>query len=116
LGEWWHQETGLPLPLGANAILRSLDREIQQQVCRSLRESIQYALDHRDEALAYAMQFSRGLDISGTDRFVAMYVNEWTLDYGDRGRQAVQILLDRGYEKGLLPRPVQAEFIEWRPA
>jgi 1,4-dihydroxy-6-naphthoate synthase len=112
LGEWWHQETGLPLPLGANAILRSLDREIQQQVCRSLRESIQYALDHRDEALAYAMQFSRGLDISGTDRFVAMYVNEWTLDYGDRGRQAVQILLDRGYEKGLLPRPVQAEFIE----
>jgi 1,4-dihydroxy-6-naphthoate synthase len=112
LGEWWHQETGLPLALGANAILRSLDREIQQQVCRSLRESIQYALDHRDEALAYAMQFSRGLDISGTDRFVAMYVNEWTLDYGDRGRQAVQILLDRGYEKGLLPRPVQAEFIE----
>lgn len=112
LGEWWHQQTGLPLPLGANVILRSLDPGLQQQVSRSVRESIQYALDHRDEALAYAMQFSRGLDASGTDRFVSMYVNDWTLDYGERGRQAVQTLLDHGYEKGLLPRSVQAEFVE----
>ena len=77
-----------------------------------LKESIQYALDHREEALEYALQFGRGLDNPTADRFVAMYVNEWTLDYGDRGRQAVQTLLDRGYEKGLLPMKVQAEFVE----
>ena len=77
-----------------------------------LTESIQYALDNREEALNYALQFGRGLDTTTADRFVAMYVNEWTLDYGERGRQAVQTLLDRGFEKGLLPKQVQAEFVD----
>jgi len=112
LGEWWHQQTGLPLPLGGNLILRSLDRRTVITAANLLKESIQYALNHREEALDYALQFGRGLDNPTADRFVAMYVNEWTLDYGDRGRQAVQALLDRGYEKGLLPKKVQAEFVE----
>jgi 1,4-dihydroxy-6-naphthoate synthase len=112
LGEWWHQETGLPLPLGGNLILRSLDRRTVLMAANLLKESIQYALDHREEALNYALQFGRGLDSTTADRFVAMYVNEWTLDYGVRGRQAVQTLLDRGYQKGLLPKKVQAEFVE----
>jgi 1,4-dihydroxy-6-naphthoate synthase len=112
LGEWWHQETALPLPLGGNLILRSLDRHTIRTVAKLLKASIQYALDHREEALNYALQFGRGLDSSTADRFVAMYVNDWTLDYGERGRKAVQTLLDRGYEKGLLPHHVQAEFVE----
>ena len=112
LGEWWHQETQLPLPLGGNLILRSLDRRTMRAAAKLLTESIQYALDNREEALNYALQFGRGLDSSTADRFVAMYVNEWTLDYGDRGRQAVQTLLDRGFAKGLLPRQVQAEFLD----
>jgi 1,4-dihydroxy-6-naphthoate synthase len=112
LGEWWHQQTGLPLPLGANLVLRSLDRRTIRAVAKVLKESIQYALDHREEALNYALQFGRGLDTLTADRFVAMYVNDWTLDYGERGRQAVQTLLDRGNEKGVLPQRVQAEFVE----
>ncbi len=112
LGEWWHQETGLPLPLGGNLIRRSLDRRTVRTAASLLKESIQYALDNREEALNYALQFGRGLDTPTADRFVAMYVNEWTLDYGERGREAVQTLLDRGYEKGLLPRKVQAEFVD----
>jgi 1,4-dihydroxy-6-naphthoate synthase len=112
LGEWWDQETALPLPLGGNAIRRSLGRETLRAVARLLKESIQYSLDHREEALNYAMQFARGLDTPTADRFVAMYVNDWTLDYGERGRQAVQALLDRGFEKGLLPQHVQAEFAD----
>jgi 1,4-dihydroxy-6-naphthoate synthase len=112
LGEWWHQQTGLPLPLGGNFILRSLDRQTVHTAANLLKESIQYALDHREEALNYALQFGRGLDTPTADRFVALYVNEWTLDYGDRGRKAVQTLLDLGYEKGLLPQKVQAEFVE----
>src|SRR5208282_2734091 len=112
LGEWWHQETGLPLPLGGNLILRSLDRGLVREVAKVLKESIQYALDNREEALNYALQFGRGLDANTADRFVAMYVNDWTLDYGVRGRQAVQTLLDRGYEKGILPKQVTAEFVE----
>jgi 1,4-dihydroxy-6-naphthoate synthase len=111
LGEWWHQETGLPLPLGGNFILRSLGPEIVRNAANILKESIQYALDNREEALNYALQFGRGLDTSTADRFVAMYVNEWTLDYGTRGREAVQTLLDRGAAKGLLPK-VTAEFVE----
>jgi len=111
LGEWWHQETGLPLPLGGNFILRSLGPEIVRNAANILKESIQYALDNREEALNYALQFGRGLDTSTADRFVAMYVNEWTLDYGARGREAVQTLLDRGAAKGLLPK-VTAEFVE----
>jgi len=112
LGEWWHQETGLPLPLGGNAIKRSLDCRTLHAVAKLMKESIQYSMDHREEALNYAAQFARGLDMPTADRFVAMYVNEWTLDYGERGRQAVQALLDRGYRNGLLPRQVQAEFVE----
>ncbi len=112
LGEWWHQETGLPLPLGGNLILRSLGPEVIRNAANILKESIQYALDNREEALNYALQFGRGLDSSTADRFVAMYVNEWTLDYGVRGRQAVQTLLDKGFEKGILPNKIEAEFVE----
>jgi 1,4-dihydroxy-6-naphthoate synthase len=112
LGEWWHRETGLPLPLGGNAIRRSLGRETIEQVTRVVKESIQHGLDHREEALAYAMQFSRGLDAATTDRFVTMYVNQRTLQYGEEDRQAVQTLLDRGFARGLLPRRVTAEFAE----
>ena len=112
LGEWWHQETSLPLPLGVNAIRRSLDRRVIRSVAKLLKESIQYALDHREEALAYAQQFAREADPADAERFVAMYVNEWTLDYGDRGRRAVQTLFDRAFTKGLLPTQVKAEFVE----
>jgi 1,4-dihydroxy-6-naphthoate synthase len=112
LGEWWHKETGLPLPLGGNLIRRSLDRRTLRTVAKLLKASIQYALDNREEALNYALQFGRGLDSSTADRFVAMYVNDLTLDYGERGRKAVQALLDRGHQKGLLPDHVQAEFVE----
>ncbi len=112
LGEWWHQETQLPLPLGGNVIRRPLDRHTLYFVAQLLKESIQYSLAHREEALTYAQQFARGVDAQTADRFVAMYVNDWTLDYGQRGRLAVQTLLDRGFEKGLLPFKVKAEFVE----
>ncbi len=112
LGEWWYQETKLPLPLGGNAVLRALDRRMQVAVARVLKESIEYAMAHRDEALEYALQFGRGLDAPTTDRFVSMYVNEWTTEYGARGRAAVQTLLERGFEKGILPQRVHAEFVE----
>jgi len=112
LGEWWHQETHLPLPLGGNGIRRSLDRRTLHSAARLLKESIQYALDHREEVLTYALQFARGVDAPTADRFVSMYVNDWTLAYGERGRRAVQTLLDRGFEKGLLPRQVKAEYVE----
>ena len=111
LGEWWYQETGLPLPLGGNAIRRSLDDRTKNAVASVLKESIRYALDHREEALAYAQQFSRGLDTPTADRFVAMYVNDWTLEYGPRGCLAVQELLDRGFQKGILPKAVKAEYV-----
>jgi 5,8-dihydroxy-2-naphthoate synthase len=110
LGEWWLSETGLPLPLGGNAIRRALGPSVIREANRLLTESIKYGLDHREEALLYAMQFSRGLDSSTADRFIAMYVNEWTLAYGERGRRAVQVLLDRGFEAGILPAHVMAEF------
>jgi 5,8-dihydroxy-2-naphthoate synthase len=112
LGAWWHTETQLPLPLGGNGIRKSLDAGIIHKVAKLLKESIQYSLDHREEALQYALQFARGLDAQTADQFVSMYVNDWTLDYGARGRQAVQTLLDRGFEKGILPRAVKAEFVE----
>ncbi len=112
LGEWWHGETGLPLPLGGNVIKRSLGAETLAEVAKVLLKSIRYSLDHREEALEYALQFARGLDTSTADQFVSMYVNDWTVDYGPRGRQAVQTLLDRAFEKGLLPHAVQAEFVE----
>jgi 1,4-dihydroxy-6-naphthoate synthase len=112
LGEWWYQETKLPLPLGGNAIRRTLDSTTKQTVAALLKESIQYSLHHREEALSYAQQFSRGLDDTTADRFVSMYVNDWTLDYGQRGRLAVQELLDRGFQKGFLPKAVKVEYVE----
>ena len=112
LGEWWYQETKLPLPLGGNAIRRALDDDTKHAVASLLKESIQYSLHHREEALSYAQHFSRGLDTTMADRFVAMYVNDWTLDYGPRGRLALQELLDRGFQNGLLPRAVKAEYVE----
>jgi 5,8-dihydroxy-2-naphthoate synthase len=112
LGEWWFGETQLPLPLGGNAVRKSLDAAVLNKVSKLLKESIRYSLDHREEALEYALQFARGVDSSTADQFVSMYVNDWTLDYGKRGRKAVQTLLDRGFERGILPQHIQAEFIE----
>jgi 1,4-dihydroxy-6-naphthoate synthase len=111
LGEWWAQRTGgLPLPLGGNVIRRNLGEQMLAKVSRILHASIAYALKHRDEALDYALQFGRGLDRKKADRFVGMYVNELTLEYGDRGRRAVQRLMDEAWEKRLIPRPVHVEF------
>src|SRR5437763_3628199 len=111
LGKWWHKVTGLPLPLGGNAVRRSLGPELISSVSNALRESIQYALDHRSEALAYALQFARDLDPQLADKFVAMYVNERTLDYGSDGREAVQRLLDMGYQAGIIPHPARVDFV-----
>ena len=112
LGEWWYQQTRLPLPLGGNVIRRDLGKEDIRNLSRLLKESIQYALDHREEALNHAMQFARDLDTKTADRFVGMYVNERTLDYGAEGRQAVQQLFDRAYEAKIIPKPICAEFVE----
>ena len=111
LGEWWADRTGgLPLPLGGNVIRRDLGADAIVKVSRLLRESIAYALEHRQEALDYALQFGRGLDRAKADRFVGMYVNELTLDYGDRGREAVRRLFDEAWQKHLVPKPIQIEF------
>jgi len=112
LGRWWLAMTGLPLPLGGNAIRRSLGRELIASVSAALRDSIQYAIDHREEALAYAMQFARDLDAKLADRFVGMYVNERTLDYGAEGREAIRRLLDMGYRGGIIPIEPRVEFAE----
>ena len=114
LGAWWKEETGLPLPLGGNGIRRDLDESLKKRLCRLLTESIEYGLDHRQEALGYAVRYARGLedDPERSDRFVGMYVNDWTRDYGEAGRRAVQLLLDRGFEAGVLPARVEAEFLE----
>jgi 1,4-dihydroxy-6-naphthoate synthase len=111
LGKWWQKVTGLPLPLGGNAIRRALGPQLMLSVGAALRDSIQYALDHRDEALAYAMQFARDLDSQLADKFVGMYVNERTLDYGPDGREAVRRLLDMGHKAGIIPHPAKVEFI-----
>jgi 1,4-dihydroxy-6-naphthoate synthase len=111
MGKWWQQMTGLPLPLGGNAIRRALGPELMLSVSQALRESIQYALDHREEALAYAMQFARDLDTQAADKFVGMYVNERTLDYGPDGREAVRRLLDMGYKAGIIPHKANVEFV-----
>jgi 1,4-dihydroxy-6-naphthoate synthase len=111
LGKWWHEQTGLPLPLGGNAIRRSLGKELIATVTQALRDSIQYGLDHREEALAYAMQFARDLDPQKADRFVGMYVNERTLDYGADGREAVARLLQMGHQAGIIPNPPKVEFV-----
>ena len=112
LGEWWHQWTELPLPMGGNAIRRDLGAETIRSVSGYLGESIRYALDHRADALAYAMQFARDMDAELADRFVAMWVNQMTLDYTARGRTAVQRLLDEGAERGYIPHRVEAEFVD----
>jgi 1,4-dihydroxy-6-naphthoate synthase len=111
LGRWWKTKFDLPLPLGANALLRSLPQEVQSECCRLMRESIQYALDHREEALSYALQFARDMDTRLADKFVGMYVNHFTVDCGDIVPRAAQKLLDMGYEAGLIPRRVQVEFV-----
>jgi 1,4-dihydroxy-6-naphthoate synthase len=112
LGAWWYKKTGLPLPLGGNAIRRSLGRQLMSEVGHALKESIQYALDHREEALAYAMQFARDLDSQLADKFVGMYVNERTIDYGADGRDAVRRLLAMGHEAGIIPHEARVEFVE----
>ena len=111
-GRWWRETTGLPLPLGGNAIRRELGAEVMREVSTALKDSIQYALGHRDEALEYAMQFARDLDRQLASRFVSMYVNERTLDYGREGRQAITQLLEMGYEKGVISVRPQVEFID----
>jgi len=111
LGMWWREQTGLPLPLGGNAIRRSMGDAAMQTVTQALRDSIQYGLDHRDEALEYAMQFGRDLDTSLADKFVGMYVNERTLDYGSDGREAICRLLELGHERGIIPHPVSVDFV-----
>ncbi len=111
LGVWWRQQTSLPLPLGGNAIRRSLGPKVQSVTTNALRESIQHALDHREAALEYAMQFARDLDTSLANRFVGMYVNERTLNYGDDGREAIRRLLDMGYECGVIPHKANVDFV-----
>jgi 1,4-dihydroxy-6-naphthoate synthase len=112
LGVWWHDRTGLPLPLGVNAVRRDLGQERMRQIGELLQASIQYALRHRQEALTYAMGFARGMDRSSTDTFVGMYVNELTLAYGPQGRRAAELLLQWGFERGVLPRRIDLDFIE----
>jgi 1,4-dihydroxy-6-naphthoate synthase len=111
LGQWWMKETGLPLPLGANGIRKDLGEEAIREVNRLLKESIHYGLEHRQPALAYAQQFGRGLDDRKADTFVGMYVNDWTLDFGERGREAVRQLLARGHAAGVIPKLVEPEFV-----
>jgi 1,4-dihydroxy-6-naphthoate synthase len=112
LGKWWRDITGLPLPLGGNAIRRELGPETIHDVSVALKTSIQYALDHRDEALQYAMQFARDLDTASADKFVGMYVNERTVDYGSDGREAVSRLLDMGHKAGIIPREAKVDWME----
>jgi 1,4-dihydroxy-6-naphthoate synthase len=111
LGQWWHEQTGLPLPLGGNVVRKDLGEDLALKVARLIKESIVYALDHRQEALDYALRYARDLDPALADRFVGMYVNEWTVDYGPRGRDAVRTLLTRAAEAGLVPGPVAVEFM-----
>ncbi len=112
LGVWWQDRTGLPLPLGGNVIRKDLGAPLMAEVSRLLKESIRYGLDHRREALAHALQYARDMDIELADKFVGMYVNDWTLDYGDRGRAAIRRLLDEGHRAGVIPAPVEVEFVE----
>jgi len=111
LAKWWQKVTGLPLPLGGNAIRRSLGQDMISSVNQALHDSIQYALDHRDEALAYAMQFARDLDPQLADKFVGMYVNQRTLDYGSDGREAVRRLLDMGHKAGIIPKTPDVQWV-----
>jgi 1,4-dihydroxy-6-naphthoate synthase len=112
LGVWWQEKMGLPLPLGGNVVRRDLGTETIGQISRLLKQSIQYALDHRQDALRYALQYARDMDMALADTFVGMYVNDWTLDYGPRGRAAVARLLEEGHRAGVIPAPVAVEFVE----
>lgn len=112
MGEWWFGETGLPLPLGGNVIRKDLDETLKRKISRHLRESISYGLTHRANALDHAMLYARGLARSDADTFVGMYVNDWTLDYGERGREAIRLFLARGVEAGIIPHPVTVEFVD----
>lgn len=111
LGVWWYGNTGLPLPLGGNVVRKDLGADIISEASRLIRESINYGLDHRKEALAYALQYGRDLDTGLADKFVGMYVNDWTVDYGEKGRKAVQLLLTEGHKAGVIPHPVLVEFV-----
>jgi 1,4-dihydroxy-6-naphthoate synthase len=112
LGVWWQERTGLPLPLGGNAVRRDLGPETMKQISRLLKESIRYSLEHRQEALTYALQYARDMDRELADKFVGMYVNDWTLDYGPRGWAAVAKLLEEGHKAGIIPKPVTVDFVE----
>lgn len=111
MGVWWHDRTDLPLPLGGNVVRKDLGIEAMSEISRLLKESIRYGLAHRKEALGHALQYARDMGEDLADRFVGMYVNDWTLDYGDRGRQAVRRLLDEGHKAGIIPNPVAIEFV-----
>lgn len=112
LGEWWKEATGLPLPLGGNGVRRDLGGELMARLTRLVRESVKYSLAHREDALEYAMGFARGMEPGVADRFVGMWVNEMTVDCGSRGREAIQVLLDRGHDAGIIPRRVSVDFVE----
>lgn len=112
LGEWWHEKTGLPLPMGGNVIRRDLGPELMSKVSKCLHRSIEYSMENREDALAYAMQFARDMQPELADRFVAMWVNDLTLDYGERGREGVRRLLKEGYEAGIIPNEVKIDFVE----
>jgi len=112
LGIWWQEMTKLPLPLGGNAVRRALGADLGRLVAKTIRESVAYGLEHRDEALNYVMQFAREMDTDLADKFVGMYVNKWTLGYGEKGRKAVRELIERGTAAGLLPGPANVEFLE----
>jgi 1,4-dihydroxy-6-naphthoate synthase len=110
-GNWWQRETGLPLPLGGNVVKKELGVELARKVSNLLRESVRYAMENRDEALRYALKFARGMDEKLADKFVGMYVNELTLDCGEVGKKAIQLFLDLGYEKGLIPKKIEIELL-----
>jgi 1,4-dihydroxy-6-naphthoate synthase len=112
LGEWWFGETGLPLPLGGNVVRKDFGKPMMEKIARHLHASIAYSLSHRKEALDHAMQYARGLDRAEADTFVGMYVNDWTLDYGPRGREAIRTFLERGVAAGIVPGPITVEFVD----
>jgi 1,4-dihydroxy-6-naphthoate synthase len=112
LGVWWYEKTGLPLPLGGNVVRKDLGKPLMSEISRLLKLSIQYGLEHRKEALDHALQYARDMDVTLADKFVGMYVNDWTLDYGERGRTAVKRLLHEAHAAGVIPNPVAIEFVD----
>jgi len=112
MGEWWYEQTALPLPLGGNVIRRDLGRELMLKISDYIRRSIAYSLEHREDALKYALQFAGDMEPGLADQFVGMYVNHWTLDYEKRGKKAVQLLLDKGYESGIIDKKIVVDYLE----